>query len=163
MDGSRLVSRVQIGDDLFDRYAPVTDYSTVRLLISLAFGNNWLMFHWDISIAFTNAKAEEETYVRLPQSFPECLFHGYKGGTIARLKRNLYGSKSAPKLWYKCLHEVLIELGFKSVAGHPCLFIRITNVAGKEVIVVMGIFVDDLLVTGNSVEEIAAIQEKMKR
>ena len=26
----------------------------------------------------------------------------------------------------------------------------------------MGIFVDDLLVTGNSVEEIAAIQEKMK-
>ena len=83
-------------------------------------------------------------------------------GTIARLKRNLYGSKSAPKLWYKCLHEVLIELGFKSVAGHPCLFIRITTVAGKEVIVVMGIFVDDLLVTGNSVEEIAAIQEKMK-
>jgi hypothetical protein len=61
-----------------------------------------------------------------------------------------------------CLHEVLVELGFKSVAGHPCLFILITNVAGKLVIVVMGIFVDDLLVTGNSVEEIAAIQEKMK-
>ena len=78
------------------------------------------------------------------------------------MKRNLYGSKSAPKLWYKCLHEVLIELGFKSVAGHPCLFIRITNVAGKLTIVVMGIFVDDLLVTGNSVEEIAAVQEKMK-
>jgi hypothetical protein len=110
-----------------------------------------------------NAKAEEETYVQFPKHFPEGLFHGYKEGTIARLKRNLYGSKSAPKLWYKCLHEVLIELGFKSVAGHPCLFIRITNVAGKEVIVVMGIFVDDLLVTGNSVKEIATIQEKMKR
>ncbi len=68
-----------------------------------------------------------------------------------------------PLLWYKCLHEVFIELGFQSVAGHPCLFIRITNVAGKSVIVVMGIFVDDLLVTGNSVGEIAAIQEKMKR
>ncbi len=93
------------------------------------------------------------------------MFHGYKEGTIARLKRNLYGSKSAPKLWYKykCLYEVLIELGFKSVAGHPCLFIRITNVAGKLVVVVMGIFVDDLLVTGNSVEKIAAIQEKMRR
>jgi hypothetical protein len=159
MDGSR----AQIGVDVFDTYAPVIDYSTVRLLISLAFGNNWKMFHWDISVAFTNAKAEEETYVRFPKGFPDGLFHGYKEGTIARLKRNLYGSKSAPKLWYKCLHEVLIELGFKSVAGHPCLFIRITNVAGKEVIVVMGIFVDDLLVTGNSVEEIAAIQEKMRR
>ena len=76
------------------------------------------------------------------------MFNGYKGGTIARLKRNLYGSKSAPKLWYKCLYEVLVVLGFKSVAGHPYLFIRITNVAGKIVIVViidvMGIFVDDL-------------------
>ena len=78
------------------------------------------------------------------------------------MKRNLYGSKSAQKLWYKYLYEVLVELGFKSVAGHPCLCIRITNEAGKIVIVVMGIFVDDLLVTGNSVEEIAAVQEKMK-
>ena len=86
----------------------------MRLLISLAFGSNWVMYHWDISVAFTNAKAEEETYVRFSKSFPEGLFPGYKGGTIARLKRNLHGSKSAPKLWYKCLYEVLIELGFKS-------------------------------------------------
>ncbi len=37
MDGSR----AQIGVDVFDTYAPVIDYSTVLLLISLAFGNNW--------------------------------------------------------------------------------------------------------------------------
>jgi hypothetical protein len=86
------------------------------------------MFRWDISVAFTNAKAEEETYVKFLKSFPEVVFPGFKGGTIARfkLKRNLYGSKSAPKIWYNCLHQFVIELGFKSVAGHPCLFIRIT-------------------------------------
>jgi hypothetical protein len=40
----------------------------------------------------------------------------------------------------------------------------ITNVAGRLAIVVMGIFVDNLLITGNSVAEIAAVywQEKMK-
>ncbi len=38
-------SRAQIGVDVFDTYAPVIDYSTVRLLISLAFGNIWEMFH----------------------------------------------------------------------------------------------------------------------
>jgi hypothetical protein len=102
-------------------YVPVIDYSTVRLLLSLAFGNNWAMFQWDISVAFTNAKAEEEAYVKFPQSFPVDLFPGHKGGTIARLpvKRNLYGSKSAPKLWYKCFYAVIVELGFKSVAAHP--------------------------------------------
>ncbi len=51
---------------------------------------------------FTNAKAGEETNVRFPDKFPEVLFSGYKARTIARLKRNLYGSKSAPKLWYNC-------------------------------------------------------------
>ena len=29
---------------VFDEYAPVTDFSTVRLLISHAFGNKWEMF-----------------------------------------------------------------------------------------------------------------------
>jgi hypothetical protein len=157
MDGSR----AQIGVDVFDTYAPVIDYSTVRLLISLSFGNNWEMFHWDISVAFTNAKAEEETYVRFPDSFPADLFQGYKGGTIARLKRNLYGSKSAPKLWYNCLYQFVIELGFKSVAGHPCLFIRTTIVGGQIIIIVIGIFVDDLLVAGNSVKEINKLRERM--
>jgi hypothetical protein len=78
MDGSR----AKVGEDVFDTYAPVIDYSTVRLLISLAFGNNWTMFHWDISVAFTNAKAEEETYVKFPQSFPADLFPGYNGGPL---------------------------------------------------------------------------------
>jgi hypothetical protein len=159
MDGSR----AKVGEDVFDTYAPVIDYSTVRLLISLAFGNNWTMFHWDISVAFTNAKAEEETYVKFPQSFPADLFPGYKGGTIARLKRNLYGSKSAPKLWYKCLYAAIIELGFKSVAGHPCLFIRVTIIDGNTVITVIGVFVDDLLVAGNSVEEITKVREQMNK
>jgi hypothetical protein len=73
MDGSR----AKVGEDAFDTHAPVNDYSTVRLLISFAFGHNWAMFHWDISVAFTNAKAEEETYVEFSQSFPTDLFPGF--------------------------------------------------------------------------------------
>ena len=59
------------------------------------------------------------------------------------------------------MYQFVIELGFKSVAGHPCLFIRITVVAGQIIVIVIGIFVDDLLVTGNSVAEITAVREKM--
>jgi hypothetical protein len=134
MDGSR----AKVGVDVFDTYAPVIDYSTVRLLISLAFGNKWETFHGDISVASTNAKAEEERYVKFPKSFPEDLFPGFTGGTIARLKRKLYGSKSAPKLWSNCLYQFVIELCFKSVAGHPCLFIRITVVGGQVCVIVIG-------------------------
>ena len=71
----------------------------------------------------TNAKAEEETYVVFQKDFPDDICHGYQGGTYAKLRRNIYGSKSARKLLYKCLYQFIIDLEFKSVAGHPCLFI----------------------------------------
>ena len=107
------------------------------------------MFQWNISVASTNADSHENTYVKFPQKFPSDICPGFTGGTIAMLNKNLYGGKSAPKWWYKCLYSLLVEIGFKSVAGHPCLLIRITTVAGELHIVVIGIFVDDLLVTGN--------------
>ena len=98
------------------------------------------MFHWDISVAFTNAKAEEETYVVFPRDFPDDICYGYRG-TYAKPKRNLHGSKSAPKLWYKRLYQIIIDLGFKSVAGHPCLFILVRIFAGNSYIVIIGDFV----------------------
>ena len=79
------------------------------------------------------------------------------------MKRNLYGSKSAPKLWYNCLYHFVIELGFKSVAGHPCLFIWSTVLEEQIIVIVIGIFVDDLLVTGNSIAEIEALRERMNK
>ena len=59
MDGSKAV----VGRDVFDTFSPVIDFPSLRLLISLAFGNGWEMRHWDISVAFTNALPEEPTYV----------------------------------------------------------------------------------------------------
>ena len=157
MDGSRQ----KVGIDVFDTFAPVIDYSTVRLLISTAFGNGWEMYHWDISVAFTNADSHEPTYVRFPKNFPDDICPGYTGGTLARLTKNLYGSKSAPKWWYKCLYQFLIEIGFKSVAGHPCLLIRCVCIEGELIIVVIGIFVDDLLVTGNSRDAVEHVKKLM--
>ncbi len=117
-------SRAQIGIDVFDIYTPVIDYSTFWLWISLAFGNKWEMFHWNISVAFTNAKAEEETwtYVRFPSSFPENLFSYQRGDNCmieAKFVWQQISSDSAPKPWYNCSYQFVIELGFKSVPGHP--------------------------------------------
>jgi hypothetical protein len=76
---------------------------------------------------------------------------------------DLYGSKSAPKLWYNCLYQFIIDLGFKSVAGHPCLFIRVTRVRGETITIVIGVFVDDLLVTGNCKSAINEVKERMNK
>ena len=67
------------------------------------------------------------------------------------------------KLWYKCLYQFIIDLGFKSVAGHLCLFVQVKIIAGNSYIVIIGIFVDDLQVTGNSVLEFNEVREVMKQ
>ena len=74
-----------------------------------------------------------------PKEFPDDICHGYRGGTHEKLKRNLHGSKSAPKLLYKCLYQFIIDFGFNSVAGHSCLFIRVRIIAGNSYIVIIGI------------------------
>jgi hypothetical protein len=151
----------QVGVDVFDTFAPVIDYSSVRLLISTAFGNGWDMYHWDISVAFTNADAHEQTFVRFPPNFPSDICPGFSGGTLARPANNLYGSKSAPKWWYKCLYEYLINIGFKSVAGHPSMLIRIITGEEGVHIVAIGVFVDDLLVAGNVPFAVENLKQQM--
>ena len=53
-----------------------------------------------------DAKAEEKSYFELPKDFPDNICIGYHGGTFARLKRNIYGSKLTPRLQCKCLHQL---------------------------------------------------------
>ncbi len=52
------------------------------------------MYHWDISVAYSNAGSHAPTYVRFPNNFPDDICSGYTGGTLARLTKNLHGSKS---------------------------------------------------------------------
>ncbi len=72
----------QVSVDAFYAFAPVIDQLTVWSFICLLFGNNCEMFCNDISvattiaIATTIAKAEGETYIRFPISFPEDPFPG---------------------------------------------------------------------------------------
>jgi hypothetical protein len=84
MDGSRQ----EVGVDVFDTFTPVIDYSTVRRLISTAFGNGWKRYHWDVSVAFTNADSHEPTYVRIPKNFREDICPEYTDRTFARLTKN---------------------------------------------------------------------------
>ena len=92
---------------------------------------------------------------------PDDVISGFKGGDYAFLRRSLYGSKIAPKLWYKCLIECLTTLGFVLVAGHPYLFIRKTFINGMQIIIVIAVFVDDLLVTGNDLAPIEIMKQSV--
>jgi hypothetical protein len=55
-----------------------------------------------------------------------------------------------------------MSLGFQSVAGHPCLFKLVKVVKDKEITIIIAVFVDDLIVTGNDNPQIEYIKKRME-
>ena len=130
--------RQVFGLDFDETYAPVVQWSTVRLMFSLSLSLGLKTKQVDYSNAFVQADIDEEVYCELPQEFL-----GPDGGEyVLKLKKSLYGLKQAPRLWFKTLEKSLHDRGFKSSAVDPCLFLMDDLVAL--------VYVDDVLFFGKS-------------
>ena len=68
---------------------------------------------------------------------------------VCKLKKALYGLKQAPRAWHKELSESLKKFAFKMLKADPSLYVKRIN----DCIVVILIYVDDLIIGGDSMEE----------
>ena len=66
--------------------------------------------------------------------------------TLCKLDKAIYGLKQAPRAWYSKLSSKLIELGFHASKSDTFLFIY----SEQGVTLFMLIYVDNIIVTGNS-------------
>ena len=76
---------------------------------------------------------------------------------MLRLCKAFYGLWQAPRGWNAKLDSMLGELGFTRCATEHALY---TWQRGKEELVV-GVYVDDLIVTGARVEDIDSFKREM--
>lgn len=77
---------------------------------------------------------------------------------VYQLIKALYGLRQAPWTWYAKLNKYLEELGFVKCPYEYAVFIKRE---GNEVLIV-GVYVDDLLITGTSVNIINKFKRQMK-
>ena len=75
-----------------------------------------------------------------------------------KLKKALHGLKQAPRAWYKELSESLKKFAFKISKVDPSLYVKRTN----DCIVVILIYVDDLIIGGDSVDEIRKLKKNLE-
>ena len=134
------------GIDYFETYAPVVQWSTVRLLLTLILSNNWTTKQVDYTNAFAQATLNEEVYIESPRGFSRG-----DGKGVLKLNNSLYGLKQAPKTFFDKLRDGLIERGFTQSILDPCLFMK------KDMICV--IYVDDTIIAG---PDSVAIDELIK-
>jgi hypothetical protein len=144
--------RQKEGINYFETWAPVVQWSTVRIVMILAIKLKLISVQCDITAAFVHGRVPptETIYVHQPRGF-----HCGKGDEVLRLKCTLYGLKQSSRYFFQYLTERLVKQGLTASNLDPCLFIS------KRLIVV--IYVDDILIYGISVKEIDELIENLKK
>ncbi|KAL6278328.1 hypothetical protein ACE6H2_021929 [Prunus campanulata] len=146
---ARLVARgftQTYGVDYKETFAPVAKMNTVRVLLSIAVNKEWPLYQMDVKNAFLQGDLEEEVFMKLPPGHPQ----SNNPNLVCKLHKSIYGLKQSPRAWYAKLSSVLKAVGFQSSNADSSLFVRRRS-AG---ILVVLIYVDDLIVTGDNVDEI---------
>jgi hypothetical protein len=154
---ARLVARgflQQEGIDFDDAFTPVPRMESVRLLLALAAQEGWRVHHMDVKSAFLDGDLKEELYVHQPPRFaiPD------KEGKVLHLRKALYGLRQAPRAWNAKLDSTLRRMGFEQ-SLHEATVYRWGN--GGNVLQV-GVYIDDLVITGTKDAEVVAFKEEMK-
>ena len=130
------------GVDFFETYAPVVQWSTIRLLLTTVLTEGWVTRQVDYTNAFVQAELKEEVYVDYPRMF------GPKSGAncVLKLRKSLYGLRQAPRTFFEKLKAGLEERGWKQSDIDPCLFMK------KGLICV--VYVDDTIFAGANVADL---------
>jgi Reverse transcriptase (RNA-dependent DNA polymerase) len=98
-------------------YAPVVDWSTVRIILIIAVALGLYTRQIDFRNAFVESFLPKPIYLEMPQGFEQA-------GKVLKVKNSLYGDKRAPKLWFQNLRAALIRIGFTQSLHDPCLFFK---------------------------------------
>ena len=153
------------GVDFFDTFAPVVNWTTVRLMLILSIILNLATVQVDYTAAFLHAPIDRDprwdsmtrqerersgVCVEMPRGFGQ-------DGKVLKLQRSLYGLKQAPRNFFQHFKGQLERVGFVAQDSvDPCLFIS------DKVIAV--VYVDDtLLFYSPKREYIDEVLDKLKK
>jgi hypothetical protein len=120
----------------------------------LASQEGWLVHHMDVKSVFLNGDLKEVVYVHQPPGFtiPD------KVGKVLRLRKAVYGLRQAPRAWNAKLDSMLKGMGFRQSPHKAAIYQR--GNGGNTLLV--GVYVDDLVITSTKDAEVATFKEQMK-
>jgi hypothetical protein len=129
--------------DYSETFAPVARLDTVRTIIAVAAQKGWNLYQLDVKSAFLNGELKEEVYVQQPRGFET----PGQEEKVYKLKKALYGLKQAPRAWYSEIDSYFVQQGFIKSQSEPTLYVKRQ---GKNDILLVALYVDDLVYTSNN-------------
>jgi hypothetical protein len=113
----------QAKQDKNETYAPVVEWSTIRLMFVLTQACGLQTRQIDFRNAFVQSALPEPIYVELPPSYRKEF-----PTKVLQVKKSLYGDRRAPRLWFEHVTTKLVDPNgpyqFHQSAIDSCLFLR---------------------------------------
>ncbi|CAJ2666701.1 unnamed protein product [Trifolium pratense] len=141
------------GIDYSETFAPVAKLNTVRILLSLAANLDWPLHQLDVKNAFLNGDLEEEVYMDIPPGFEDKF-----GSNVCKLNKSLYGLKQSSRAWFEKFTYSMKKQGYIQGQTDHTLFTKFSQDGKIDVLIV---YVDDIVLTGDDIVEMARVKEKL--
>ncbi|GKC28847.1 zinc finger, CCHC-type containing protein [Tanacetum coccineum] len=116
--------------------------------------HRWQVHHLDIKSAFLHGDLKEEVYVTQPEGF----IQQGNSGKVYKLTKALYGLRQAPRAWNMKLDQTLKSLGIKKCNLEQAVYTK----RSKTSTLIVGVYVDDLIITGTPRKEIDLFKSQME-
>lgn len=102
---------------------------------------------------FLHGELQEQVFIDEPPSYVNC----GSEHKVYRLKKALYGLKQAPRAWYSHIDAYFNLAGFKKCLYEHTLYMKVED----EKIVIICLYVDDLIYTGNNQTLLDKLKQSM--
>ncbi|KAK8928605.1 hypothetical protein KSP39_PZI017256 [Platanthera zijinensis] len=113
----------------------------------------WKMWQLDVNNVFIYGEIDKVIFMIQPPRYVSEDHPGY----VCKLRKALYGLKQAPRAWYGKIAEYLQVCGYFATDSDSSLFIK----KNGELHVLILLYVDDMIVTGNFEEEVATLRAEL--
>ena len=151
---SRLVCRgfnEQIADK-DDIYAGTPMLSSFRCLLTLSMSRGWEMYTGDVSTAFLHADVRDDGIHVEPPTGEDTDSEGRR--VVWRLRKAMYGLRSAPKSWQDHFAGVVMSIGMRRMKSDSSVFVS------KNCILMA--YVDDIFISAESFVVVQEVVQKLR-
>lgn len=134
--------------DYFEAYAPVANFSSIRLLLAMSVSQDWKVHHLDVKCAYLYGELMEDIYMRLPPGYD------ISDTKVAKLKKPIYGLKQSGRNWNNAIDSFLTESGCKRLKTNNCIYVY-----DNEVII--AIYVDDIILFTKNINKLEQVKSML--
>jgi len=142
------------GIEYEETYSPIAKMTIVKAIIAMVASNGWSLHQMDVKKIKNHGDLQEEVYMEQPPGYVDQT----RPNLVCRLKKALYGLKQTPRAWCDKIGQYLVTSGFQTSNVDFSLYVKKTD----QGIVLIVIYVDDLIITGDSDANIFDLKKFLK-